>query len=36
MKKSTETNIHITVLLEGKKYELETYPGEYRNLMMLI
>jgi ferredoxin, 2Fe-2S len=36
MKKSTETNIHITVLLEGKKYELNTYLGEYRNLMMLI
>jgi 2Fe-2S ferredoxin len=28
--------IHITVLYEGDAYELETYEGEYRNLMMLI
>ena len=28
--------IHITVMYEGEAYELDTYEGEYRNLMMLI
>ncbi|MDP4131514.1 MAG: 2Fe-2S iron-sulfur cluster-binding protein [Bacteroidota bacterium] len=28
--------IHITVVYEGDAYELDTYEGEYRNLMMLI
>lgn len=28
--------IHITVIYEGDAYELDTYEGEYRNLMMLI
>ncbi len=28
--------IHVTVIYEGDPYELDTYEGEYRNLMMLI
>lgn len=29
-------HIHVTVMVEGDAYELDTYEGEYRNLMMLI
>ena len=28
--------IQLTVIYEGSSFELETYEGEYRNLMMLI
>lgn len=28
--------IHFTAVYEGKKYELQTYHGEYRNLMVLL
>jgi 2Fe-2S ferredoxin len=31
-----QNQIQITVLYEGDVYELETFAGEYRNLMMLI
>jgi len=30
------TAIHFTACYEGEKYELETYEGEYRNLMVLL
>ncbi|MEJ7736946.1 MAG: 2Fe-2S iron-sulfur cluster-binding protein [Chitinophagaceae bacterium] len=28
--------IHFTAYYEGEKYELQTYEGEYRNLMVLL
>jgi ferredoxin, 2Fe-2S len=30
------TPVHFTVFYDGKKYELQTYAGEYRNLMQLL
>ena len=33
---SPEKNIVITVTCEGAVYTIQTYPNEYRNLMMLI
>lgn len=30
------TSIQFTACYEGEKYELETYEGEYRNLMALL
>lgn len=34
--KSPLAIISLKVMLEGETYHLETYPNEYRNLMMLI
>ena len=31
-----KTAIYFTAYYEGEKYELQTYEGEYRNLMMLL
>ena len=31
-----KTAIHLTAYYEGERYELQTYEGEYRNLMMLL
>lgn len=30
------TAFHFTAYYEGEKYELQTYEGEYRNLMVLL
>lgn len=32
----TRTSIQFTAWYEGEKYELQTYEGEYRNLMVLL
>lgn len=32
----TRTSLHFTAWYEGEKYELQTYEGEYRNLMVLL
>ncbi|MEJ7626912.1 MAG: ferredoxin [Ferruginibacter sp.] len=32
----TKTSIHFTTYYEGEKFELQTYKGEYRNLMVLL
>ncbi|WP_018614498.1 2Fe-2S iron-sulfur cluster-binding protein [Segetibacter koreensis] len=31
-----KTYIHFTAYYQGEKYELQTYEGEYRNLMVLL
>ncbi|CAN5744918.1 hypothetical protein BH10BAC3_BH10BAC3_09060 [soil metagenome] len=33
---SEKTGIYFTARCEGEKYELQTYKGEYRNLMVLL
>lgn len=33
---SRERNIIVNVLCEGELYTIKTFPGEYRNLMMLL
>ncbi len=32
----SKTAFHFTAYCEGEKYELQTYEGEYRNLMVLL
>jgi 2Fe-2S ferredoxin len=36
MRVSRQSDISITVFIRGEKHSIATYPGEYRNLMMLL